>query len=128
MTRRAPVLLAVGGLDLGRRELVTGVRPARCAIVTIAQEPAASSCRHNSMLNTRGLTGRYSRTGRTTHRASAGLMIGGALLGAGMFLAGCSASGASSAASSSGVAGRAGYGPAAAPAPIKAAGVASGAD
>jgi hypothetical protein len=55
-------------------------------------------------------------------------MIGGALLGAGMFLAGCSASGASSAASSSGVAGRAGYGPAAAPAPIKAAGVASGAD
>jgi hypothetical protein len=70
------------------------------------------------MLNTRGLTGRYARTGRTTHRGSAGLMIGGAILGAGMFLAGCSASGASSAASSSGMAGRAVSGPAAAPAPM----------
>jgi len=49
-------------------------------------------------------------------------MIGGAILGAGMFLAGCSASGASFAASSSGTAGRAMSGPAAALAPIKAAG------
>jgi hypothetical protein len=108
---------------------VTGVPAARCAIVTIAEEPATSCCRHNGMLNTRGLTGRYPRTGRTTHRASAGLMIGGVLLGTGMFLAGCSASGANSAASSSGTAGRAMSGPAAALAPIKAAGsVASGTD
>jgi hypothetical protein len=64
------------------------------------------------MLNTRNLTRRGTRSGRTRPAARAGFMIGSVLLGGGMFLAGCSAatsSGASSAA-----------------APVKAAGPANG--
>src|SRR5215470_11685775 len=53
------------------------------------------------MLNTRSLTRRPLRSGRTRHGAMAGLVIGSVLLGGGMFLAGCSASGSSGAASSS---------------------------
>ncbi len=49
------------------------------------------------MLNTRSLTRRGTRTGRTWHGAIAGLMIGSVLLGGGMFLAGCSAASPSSA-------------------------------
>jgi len=62
------------------------------------------------MLNTRSLTRRRTRTGRTGHGAVAGLIIGSVLLGGGMFLAGCSgassspAAGTSYAASSSGAA------------------------
>jgi Domain of unknown function (DUF4349) len=71
------------------------------------------------MLNTRNLTRRHTRTGRTRHGAIAGLMIGSVLLGGGMFLAGCSAA-SSSSASSSGAAkslsGPAGQAVAAAPA------------
>jgi hypothetical protein len=52
------------------------------------------------MLNTRSLTRRRTRTGRTRHGAVAGLMIGSVLLGGGMFLAGCSAASSSSAGSS----------------------------
>jgi Domain of unknown function (DUF4349) len=52
------------------------------------------------MLNTRSLTRRSTRTGRTRHGAITGLMIGSVLLGAGMFLAGCSAASSSSAGSS----------------------------
>ena len=48
------------------------------------------------MLNTRGLTGRYSRTGDMRHQAVAALAIGSALLGGGILLAGCSGSSASS--------------------------------
>ena len=54
------------------------------------------------MLNTRSLTRRVTRTGRTRHGAVAGLMIGGVLLGGGMFLAGCSAASSSNAPTSSG--------------------------
>ncbi len=53
------------------------------------------------MLNTRSLTRRSTRTGRTRHGAVAGLTIGSVLLGGGMFLAGCSAASSSSANSSS---------------------------
>jgi Domain of unknown function (DUF4349) len=52
------------------------------------------------MLNTRSLTRRHTRTGRTRHGAIAGLMIGGVLLGGAMFLAGCSAASSSNAGSS----------------------------
>ena len=75
------------------------------------------------MLNTRSLTRRHLRTGRTRLGAVAGLMIGSVLLGGGMFLAGCSAassssaSGSSYAASSSGAAAKAAAGRAAVPAP-----------
>jgi len=76
------------------------------------------------MLNTRSLTRRVTRTGRTRHGAIAGLMIGSVLLGGGMFLAGCSAASSSGAASSSVPAARAlagaasGQAAAAAPAPL----------
>ena len=53
------------------------------------------------MLNTRSLTRRHTRTGRTRHGVIAGLTIGSVLLGGGMFLAGCSAANSSSANSSS---------------------------
>jgi len=53
------------------------------------------------MLNTRSLTRRCTRTGRTRHGVVAGLTIGSVLLGGGMFLAGCSAASSSSANSSS---------------------------
>ena len=52
------------------------------------------------MLNTRNLTRRHTRTGRSRHGAIASLMIGSVLLGGGMFLAGCSAASSSSADSS----------------------------
>jgi Domain of unknown function (DUF4349) len=52
------------------------------------------------MLNTRNLTRRTTRPGRTRPGAVAGLMIGTVLLGGGMFLAGCSAGTSSGAASS----------------------------
>lgn len=54
------------------------------------------------MLNTRSLTRRGTRTGRTWPGAIAGLMIGSVLLGGGMFLAGCSAASPSSASSAAG--------------------------
>jgi Domain of unknown function (DUF4349) len=66
------------------------------------------------MLNTKNLTRRGKRPGRSRPGAVAGLMIGGVLLGGGMLLTGCSASASSSAASS-------------AAAPAKAAAVAPGA-
>jgi len=53
------------------------------------------------MLNTRNLTRRRTRTGRTRHGVVAGLTIGSVLLGGGMFLAGCSAGSSSNASSSS---------------------------
>jgi Domain of unknown function (DUF4349) len=65
------------------------------------------------MLNTRTLTRRATRPGRTRPGAVAGLMIGTVLLGGGMFLAGCSAG------TSSGAAGSAAE-------PVKAAGAANG--
>ena len=52
------------------------------------------------MLNTRSLTRRRARTGRTGHGVVVGLMIGSVLLGGGMFLAGCSAASSSNASSS----------------------------
>ena len=52
------------------------------------------------MLNTRSLTRRRARTGRTGHGVVAGLTIGSVLLGGGMFLAGCSAASSSNASSS----------------------------
>jgi hypothetical protein len=52
------------------------------------------------MLNTRNLTRRTTRPGRTRPGAVAGLMIGSVLLGGGLFLAGCSADTSSGAASS----------------------------
>jgi hypothetical protein len=52
------------------------------------------------MLNTRNLTRRTTRPGRTRPGTVAGLMIGTVLLGGGMFLAGCSAGTSSGAASS----------------------------
>lgn len=52
------------------------------------------------MLNTRNLTRRTTRPGRTRPGAVAGLMIGSVLLGGGLFLAGCSAGTSSGAASS----------------------------
>ena len=52
------------------------------------------------MLNTRSLTRRRPRTGRTGHGVVAGLTIGSVLLGGGMFLAGCSAASSSNASSS----------------------------
>jgi Domain of unknown function (DUF4349) len=86
------------------------------------------------MLNTRNLTRRHTRTGRTRHGAIAGLMIGSVLLGGGMFLAGCSAASSSGAASSSAApAGQALAGPAAgrmaaaAPAPVPSSAARSGA-
>jgi Domain of unknown function (DUF4349) len=63
------------------------------------------------MLNTRSLTRRPTRTGRTRHGVVAGLTIGGVLLGGGMFLAGCSAASSSNASSTS--AGGTSYGAAA---------------
>jgi hypothetical protein len=54
------------------------------------------------MLNTRNLTRRTTRPGRTRPGAVAGLMIGSVLLGGGLFLAGCSAGTSSGAASSAG--------------------------
>jgi Domain of unknown function (DUF4349) len=51
------------------------------------------------MLNTRNLTRRTTRPGRTRPGAVAGLMIGSVLLGGGLFLAGCSAGTSSGAAS-----------------------------
>ena len=53
------------------------------------------------MLNTRSLTHRRTRTGRTRHGIVAGLTIGSVLLGGGMFLAGCSAASSGSANSGS---------------------------
>ncbi len=53
------------------------------------------------MLNTRNLTRRRTRTGRTRYGVVAGLTIGSVLLGGGMFLAGCSAASSSNASSSS---------------------------
>ncbi len=53
------------------------------------------------MLNTRSLTHRRTRTGRTRHGVVAGLTIGSVLLGGGMFLAGCSAASSGSANSGS---------------------------
>ena len=52
------------------------------------------------MRNTRSLTRRRPRTGRTRHGVVAGLTIGSVLLGGGMFLAGCSAASSSNASSS----------------------------
>ena len=74
--------------------------------------------RHNGMLNTRSLTRRRTRTGRTRHGAVAGLMIGSVLLGGGVFLAGCSAASSDSVTASSDAAGQAVAG---APAPTAAA-------
>jgi hypothetical protein len=54
------------------------------------------------MLNTRNLTRRTTRPGRTRPGAVAGLMIGTVLLGGGMFLAGCSAGTSSGAARAAG--------------------------
>ncbi len=73
------------------------------------------------MLNTRGLTGRYSRTGDMRHQAVAALAIGSALLGAGILLAGCSGSSASSSASSAGIPARSASGSVAMPAPLSSA-------
>src|SRR6266699_2259083 len=70
------------------------------------------------MLNTRSLTRRLARPGRTGHGTVAGLMIGSVLLGGGMFLAGCSASSASSPDAAAKTAGQAG-GQAAALAPAQ---------
>jgi hypothetical protein len=53
------------------------------------------------MLNTRSLTRRRTRTGRTRHGVVAGLTIGSVLLGGGMFLAGCSGASSSNASASS---------------------------
>jgi hypothetical protein len=53
------------------------------------------------MLNTRSLTRRRTRTGRTRPGVAAGLTIGSVLLGGGMFLAGCSAASSSGASSNS---------------------------
>jgi hypothetical protein len=74
------------------------------------------------MLNTRSLTPRLARPGRTRPGIVAGLMIGSVLLGGGMFLAGCSANSASSANSSGAAAKTAGQGTgeAAVPAPTMA--------
>jgi Domain of unknown function (DUF4349) len=69
------------------------------------------------MLNTRSLTRRRTRPGRTRHGAAAGLIFGSVLLGGGMFLAGCSAA-SSGSASSSGGAARSVSGQAAAAAPV----------
>jgi hypothetical protein len=55
------------------------------------------------MLNTRNLTRRGTRPGRSRPGAVVGLMIGGVLLGGGMLLAGCSAGASSSSASSAAV-------------------------
>ncbi len=73
------------------------------------------------MLNTRGLTGRYLRTGDMRHQGVAALAIGSALLGGGILLAGCSGSSASSSASSAGVPARSASGPVAMPAPLNSA-------
>ncbi len=73
------------------------------------------------MLNTRGLTGRYSRTGGMRHQAVAALAIGSALLGGGILLAGCSGTSASSSASSAGVPARSASGSVAMPAPLSSA-------
>ncbi len=79
------------------------------------------------MLNTRGLTGRYSRTGDKRHRAVAALAIGSALLGGGILLAGCSGSSANSSATSTGGPARSASGSVAMPAPLNgAAGSAAG--
>ena len=73
------------------------------------------------MLNTRGLTGRYSRTGDMRHQAVTALAIGSALLGAGILLAGCSGSSASSSASSAGIPARSASGSVGMPAPLSSA-------
>ena len=73
------------------------------------------------MLNTRGSTGRYSRTGDMRHQAVAALAIGSALLGAGILLAGCSGSSASSSATSAGIPARSASGSVAMPAPVSSA-------
>ncbi len=57
------------------------------------------------MLNTRSLTCRRKRTGRTPHGAIAGLLAGSVILGGGLFLAGCSAGSSSNPASSGNSAG-----------------------
>ena len=69
--------------------------------MTDAAEPRAPARRHNGMLNTRSLTRRRTRTGRTRYGVVAGLTIGSVMLGGGMFLAGCSAASSSNASSSS---------------------------
>ncbi len=74
------------------------------------------------MLNTRNLTRRGTRPGRSRPGAVAGLMIGGVLLGGGLFLAGCSAGTSSNAASSA-----AGTGPVPAQASAAASGAAAAA-
>jgi Domain of unknown function (DUF4349) len=76
------------------------------------------------MLNTRNLTRRRARTGRTRPGVVAGLTIGSVLLGGGMFLAGCSAS--SSGASSSGAAAQSVPGTGAGQAALPAAGAPTG--
>ena len=73
------------------------------------------------MLNTRGSTGRYSRTGDMRHQAVAALAIGSALLGGGILLAGCSGSSASSSATSAGLPARSASGSVAMPAPVSSA-------
>ncbi len=74
------------------------------------------------MLNTRNLTRRTTRPGRTRPGAVAGLMIGSVLLGGGLFLAGCSAGTSSGAATSAaGTAGPANGAAAAAPSAMAAA-------
>ncbi len=73
------------------------------------------------MPNTRGLTGRYSRTGGMRQQAVAALAIGSALLGGGIVLVGCSGSSASSSASSAGVPARSASGAVAMPAPLSSA-------
>ena len=73
------------------------------------------------MLNSRGLTGRYPRTGDMRHQAVTALAIGSALLGASILLAGCSGSSASSSASSAGIPARSAAGSAGMPAPLSSA-------
>ncbi len=53
------------------------------------------------MLNTRGLTRRYARSGHTRYQAVAAIAIGSAMLGGGLLLAGCSGTSASSSAAAS---------------------------
>ncbi len=73
------------------------------------------------MLNTRGLTGRNTRTGHMRHQAVAALAIGSAMLGGGILLAGCSGTSASSVAGSAGGPARSASGSVAMPAPLNSA-------
>jgi Domain of unknown function (DUF4349) len=100
MASGAAYLRATRLVRSGAAPAVTWARPGRRGIVTDVAEPPRTGCRHNGMLNTRSLTRRHTRTGRTRHGAIADLMIGSVLLGGGMFLAGCSAASSSSASSS----------------------------